>query len=124
MSQDNAKKFLKKVASDPATLKSVKSSLQGSVVHAGHSDGFQFTPEELKEKSKQKRAKSIGELQLQRRREKEQKLMAEKQQKEIELQEYQADPTAFLLSLHKQREAVVASREERLRAESAPAADG
>jgi predicted ribosomally synthesized peptide with nif11-like leader len=48
MSQENAKKFLKKVASDPAVLKSVESSLHGSVVRAAESHGFQFTPEELK----------------------------------------------------------------------------
>jgi predicted ribosomally synthesized peptide with nif11-like leader len=49
MSQENAKKFLKKVASDPTVLKSVQSSLHGSVVKAGESNGFQFTAEELKE---------------------------------------------------------------------------
>ena len=78
----------------------------------------ELTPEELKEKSKQKRAKAIGEIQLQRRREKEQRLALEKQQREIEEQEFEANPEEFIKNLQRQKEAILLSREDRLRAEN------
>ena len=77
----------------------------------------------MKEKSKQKRARAIGEQQLQRRREKEQRAKEEREQREREQAEFTSDPRAFISSLLRQQAAVRTAREERQRAE-ASGADG
>jgi len=78
-----------------------------------------FPPsDELKEKAKQKRLKGSADVQAARRREKEQRLLAEKQSREMEAQEYAADPQAFLANLHRARDSIVQSREERVKSES------
>lgn len=74
--------------------------------------------DELKEKAKQKRLKGSADVQAARRREKEQRLLAEKQSRELEAQEYAADPQAFLAGLRRARDAVVQGRDERLKAEA------
>jgi actin-related protein 5 len=78
----------------------------------------ELTPDELKEKQRQKRLKGAAEQQAQRRREKEARLQAEKQRAEMEAAEFAADPAAFIASLHRARESVLTAREERIKAES------
>lgn len=60
----------------------------------------------------------MSEVQLVKRREKEARLLAEKEARALELQEFEANPTAFIENLQKQKEAILASREERIRTES------
>ena len=74
--------------------------------------------DELKEKAKQKRLKGSADMQAARRREKEQRLLAEKQSREAEAAEFAADPQAFLANLVRAREALVQTREERAKAEA------
>jgi len=78
----------------------------------------ELTPDELKEKQKQKRLKGSAEQQAQRRREKEARQQAEKQRADMEAAEYAADPQAFVASLYRTRENILAAREERLKAEA------
>lgn len=72
----------------------------------------------MKEKIKQKRAKSITDLQLARRREKDARLSSERAQRDKEQAEYKENPQQFVANLLKQREAVLVGREERIKAEA------
>ena len=78
----------------------------------------ELTAEELKEKQKQKRLKGAAEVQAARKREKDARLLAEKQAKDAEAAEFAADPSAFMAALHKQRDFILQSREDRIKAES------
>jgi hypothetical protein len=77
-----------------------------------------FCSDELKEKAKQKRLKGSADMQAARRREKEQRMLAEKQSREMEAAEFAADPQAFLANLVRAREALAQTREERAKAEA------
>ena len=72
----------------------------------------------MKEKQKQKRLKGSAEVQAARRREKEVRLLAEKQQRDQEAADFAADPIAFLAQLQRARETLLSAREERLKSEA------
>ena len=74
--------------------------------------------DELKEKSKQKRLKSLADAQQARRREKEARVAAERLAAEQEQAAFESNPDAFLSDLRRQREALLTAREERQRTEN------
>lgn len=82
----------------------------------------ELTPEELRSKGKQKRSKALADMHAGRRREKEARLREERERREQDQADFQADPRAFIDGLRRQREAVQTARDERMRVENATAA--